>query len=114
MEPDGNRIGFEFMWRGIGVPNTFVLRILAQSGNTISVYDETHSSAVDAKNATISGYVVTYGGDHYPVSPCTNMSISSSVTLDGAGTSFSGTGTVTCLSAVPVCTVPITITGNKI
>jgi hypothetical protein len=97
---------------GSGVTDPFVLHILAQSGNTISVYDE-RSGAGAAVNATISGYAVTYSGDRFPIAPCSDMSVSYSVTINGTGTSYSGSGTITCLDA-PACTVPINITGTKI
>jgi hypothetical protein len=97
---------------GIGVTDPFVLHILAQSGNTISVYDE-RAGAGAAVNATISGYAVTYSGDRFPIAPCSDMSVSYSVTINGAGTSYSGSGTITCLD-LPACTVPINITGTKI
>ena len=67
----------------------------------------------EAVNATISGSVVSYSGSRFPIGGCSNMSVSSSVTLNGAGTTYSGSGTITCLDA-PACTVPINIAGTKI
>jgi len=97
---------------GIGVYDQYVLHILAQSGNTISVYDE-RGSLLDAKNATISGYIVTYSGERYPIGGCSNMTANYTMTVNNAGTSYSGTGTITC-NDNPPCSGPISIIGTKL
>jgi len=88
------------------------LHVLSQNVNTLSVYDE-RAGVSGAANATISGSVVTYSGSRTSIGGCINMTVSSSVTLNGTGTGYTGSGTITCLDA-PACTVPINITGNKI
>ena len=95
----------------VGQSDSFVLRIVSQSGNTLSVYDE-RSGISGQANATISGYAVTYSGDRYPVYGCADMSVNYSVTINNSGTSYSGSGTIVCNDS-PGCTVPITITGYK-
>jgi hypothetical protein len=96
-----------------GTTDQFTLAVLSQSGNTITVYDSGRSSAADAVSGTMSGYVVTFKGSRYPVYGCSNMSASYSLTMNAAGTAYSGTGTITCNDA-PACSVPVTVTGTKI
>jgi hypothetical protein len=96
---------------GIGVSDTRVEHVLAQSGNTISIYDERSGSSA-ATNQTLSGYVLTVSGPRFPIGGCSSMTESASVTLNNAGTSFSGSGTIKCLD--DGCTVPVTIVGTKI
>lgn len=95
-----------------GTADPFVLHILTQSGNTLSVYDE-RSGVGGAVNATISGYAVTYSGSRFAIGGCGSMSVSSMVTINAGGTNYTGSGTITCNDA-PACTVPINITGTKI
>jgi hypothetical protein len=95
----------------IGVQDAFVLHVLAQSGNTISVYDE-RSGALAAVSGSMSGYVVTYSGTRYPVQ-CTSMSASYSVTVNAGETAYTGTGTITC-NDPPACSVQVDVTGAKI
>ena len=97
---------------GIGVTDSWVLHVLAQSGNTISVYDERAGSS-NAVNGTMSGFVVTYSGSRYPIQGCVDMSASYNITINGAGTGFTGTGTITCNDA-PACSVPVNISGARI
>lgn len=96
---------------GLGVTDTFVLHMLAQSGNTLSVYDE-RSGASSAANATLSGYVITYSGTRYPVGGCSSMTASYTVTIDKGETSYSGSATISC--ADNGCTVPVTVSGTKL
>lgn len=98
---------------GIGVFDQYIMHVLAQSGNALSIYDETHGTQIDAKNATISGSVVTYVGERNPIGGCSSMSANYTMTLNGAGTSYAGTGVITCNDA-PACTVPVTITGTRL
>jgi hypothetical protein len=95
-----------------GDSDSWIAHVLAESGNTISIYDE-RSGASSAIDGTISGSVITVSGPRYAIGGCSNMTASYSVTLNGAGTSFSGTATITCLDA-PSCTVPVNVTGTKI
>lgn len=97
---------------GIGVTDSWVLHILAQSGNTISLYDE-RSGSSNAVNGTMSGSVVTYSGTRFSIGGCVDMSASYNVTLNAAGTGFTGTATITCNDA-PACSVPVTVSGTKI
>jgi hypothetical protein len=97
---------------GIGVTDNWVLHVLAQSGNTISFYDE-RAGVGNAVNGTMSGYVVTYAGSRYAIQGCFDMSASYSITLNAAGTSFTGTATITCNDA-PACSVPVTVSGARI
>ena len=96
---------------GLGVTDPFVLHVLAQSGNTISVYDE-RSGSGSATNATISGYGISYTGSRYPVGGCINMTASYSVTLNNAETAYTGSATITCLDNG--CTVPVSVSATKI
>lgn len=96
----------------IGFADPFVLHVLSQSGNSLSVYDE-RAGVGGALGATISGYAVTFSGDRFPVGGCATMTAVYSVTLNTGGTSYSGTATITCHDG-PVCTVPVTVTGTKI
>jgi hypothetical protein len=84
--------------------------VASQSGNSLSVYD-TRAGAANAVPATISGYVVTFNGSRYPVGGCSNMRGSYNLTINAAGTSFSGTATLTCLD--DGCTVPVNVVGIK-
>jgi hypothetical protein len=94
-----------------GDSDPWIAHVLAESGNTISIYDE-RSGASEAVDGTISGSVITVSGPRYPVGGCSSMTASYSVTLNGAGTSFTGTATLTCLD--DGCTVPVNVTGTKI
>lgn len=85
--------------------------VATQSGNALTVYD-TRSGAGYAVPATISGYVVTFNGSRHPVYGCSDMTGSYHLTINGAGTSFTGTATITCLDNG--CTVPVTVSGFKI
>ena len=96
---------------GIGVTDSFVLHVLAQSGNTVSVYDEREGSS-SAANATLSGQVLSYSGGRYPVGGCGTMTASYAVTLNGAGTAYTGSATITCQDNG--CTVPVTVSATKL
>jgi hypothetical protein len=96
---------------GIGVTDSFVLHILSQSGNTLSFYDE-RNGASSAVNGTMSGSVVTYSGTRYPVQGCSDMTVNYSMTVNAAGTIYSGTGTITCLD--DPCSLPVSVSGTKI
>jgi hypothetical protein len=89
------------LWTGV---------VATQSGNSLTVYD-TRAGAGNAVPATISGYVVTFSGSRYPVGGCSDMRGSYNVTINAAGTSFSGTAVLTCLD--DGCTVPINVFGSK-
>jgi hypothetical protein len=96
---------------GIGVTDSFTEHVLAQSGNTISVYDERGSSS-NASNGTLSGYVFTYSGSRYPVGGCSNMTANYSVTLNSAETAYTGSATITCQDNG--CTVPVSVSATKL
>ena len=84
--------------------------VATQSGNSLSLYD-TRAGSSKAIAGTISGYVVTFNGSRYPVGGCSSMTGSYTVTLNSAGTNFSGTATLTCLDNG--CTVPTSVYGSK-
>ncbi len=94
----------------VGTSDLWTAVIATQSGNSLTVYDD-RGTVADAVPATISGYVVTFSGPRYPVGGCLDMTASYRVTIDGAGTSFSGTATLTCLDNG--CTVPVNVSGSK-
>jgi hypothetical protein len=91
----------------VGTQDAWILHIVGQSGNTITFYDERAGSS-NAVNGTMSGLNVTYSGSRYAVQGCSDMSASYNVNMNSAGTSFTGSGTVTC------CSVPVNISGTKI
>jgi hypothetical protein len=84
--------------------------IATQSGNDLTVYD-TRAGAGKAISGTISVYVVSFHGSRYPIGGCTSMTGSYKLTIDGTGTAFSGTATLTCLDNG--CTVPVSVSGTK-
>ncbi len=97
-----------------GYYDQFTVDILAQNGNTLTVYD-TRAGASQAINATISGYNVTSSGPRYvPLGfSCSNLTASYNLTLTQAGNAYSGSGTITCNDS-PSCSVPVTVTGTKL
>ncbi len=96
-----------------GYADSFTVDVLAQSGNTLTVYD-TRSGASNAISASFSGYNITSSGPRYVPSgfSCSNLIASYNLTLNNAGTSYSGTGTIECLDNN--CTVPVNVIGNKL
>jgi len=95
--------------------DSFILHVASQSGNALSVYDELRAGPSGAVPATISGFVVTISGNRYAIGGCPpdKMTVFAAVTLNGAGTSYSGSGTITCTEP-PACSVPVTIAGTRI
>ncbi len=98
---------------GLGLSDAWELDVLAQSGNTISFYD-TRAGITGAVNGTLSGYTLSYSGSRFAIQGCSDMTATYTVTLNNAGTSFSGTATIVCHDAVPACSVPVTVTGARI
>ncbi len=96
---------------GIGISDYFVLHFVAQSGNTISFYDE-RSGPYSAVNGTMSGYTITYSGSRYAIGGCNNMTGSYTITFNSAETSYTGAATITCHD--DGCTVPVTVQGSLI
>ena len=96
---------------GIGVNDKFVEHVLAQDGNTLSIYDE-REGQWSAQNATISGYVIDFRGGRYPVAGCSKMTAHYTVTLLPSGKLYMGTATIRCEDNG--CTVPVNVTGNRI
>ena len=94
-----------------GTSDDWTLYVVSQSGNSITFYDE-RSGASSAVTGTVSGHTISYSGGRYPVLGCSSMTGSYSVTLDGAGQSFSGTTTIRCLDNG--CTVPASVTGQRL
>jgi hypothetical protein len=91
--------------------DSWTLHVVSQSGNTITFYDE-RGGAGDAVNGTMSGYLVSYSGARYAIDSCSNMTASYSMTVNNAGTAFSGSATINCTDA-PGCSVPVSVTGTK-
>ena len=96
----------------IGTTDSWILHVIGQSGNNIAFYDE-RGLVADAVNGTMSGYVISYSGNRYPIQGCVDMTASYAVTLDTGGTSFSGTATIYCNDAPP-CYVPVNVAGTKL
>ena len=94
-----------------GDQDSFILHVASQSGNTITVYDE-RAGASNPVSGTMSGSVVVVNGSRYAVQGCSEMTASYSLTVNAAGTAYSGTGTIICLD--DGCSVPITVSGTKI
>jgi hypothetical protein len=95
----------------IGFTDTFVLHVLAQSGNTISVYDERDGSS-NPSNATLIGYVITFSGNRHAVGGCLTMTASYRLTLNSAETAYTGSATITCQDTG--CTIPVAVSGTKL
>ena len=96
---------------GIGVTDDFVEHVLAQDGNTLSIYDE-RMGQMSAENATISGYVIEFRGDRYPVGGCSTMTAAYRVTLAPNGLTYAGTATIRCMDNG--CSVPVDVSGVRL
>jgi len=94
-----------------GEQDFFVLHVVSQSGNTLSFYDE-RAGVANTVSGTMSGSVITFNGSRYPVGGCSDMRASYNLTVNAAGTAYSGTGVITCLD--DGCTAPVNVSGIKI
>lgn len=95
----------------VGTTDSWTLQIVSQAGSTVTFYD-TRAGSSAAVSGVLSGYDFTYSGPRYPIGGCSDMRGSYRVTLNGAGTAFAGTSTITCTDA-PACTVPANVTGTR-
>ncbi len=96
----------------VGTQDAWILHIVGQSGNTITYYDERAGSS-KAVSGTMSGLSINYSGTRYAIGGCTDMVASYNVNMNSAGTTYTGSGTITCNDA-PACSVPVSISGTKI
>lgn len=94
-----------------GTKDSYVVHVLAQSGSSLTIYDE-RAGAANAVTATLSGHTLSFSGSRYPVLGCSSMTGNYTATLGATGQSFSGTATVTCVDNG--CSAAATVQGNRI